>query len=129
VSKSEAPADNRALVCIVADDIAIRESLSSLLRSVGLNLEIFSSIEEFLTNAHLEALGCLIVDVEPGITDLGLQQELFRREIEILTIFLTGYDDIPIAVGPAKLDAVECLTKPVDDDYLLETVWNGLGVT
>jgi FixJ family two-component response regulator len=126
VSESDARADTSALVCIVADDISIRESLSSLLRSAGLSLEIFSSTEEFLTNAHLEALGCLIVDVQPGITDLGLQQELFRHEIEIATIFLTGYDDIPIALGAAKRGAVECLTKPLDDDYLLETVWSAV---
>jgi FixJ family two-component response regulator len=127
VSETEVPADNRPLVCIVDDDISIRESLSSLFRSVGLNVEIFPSAEEFLTNAQFEALGCLIVDVQlPGITGLALLQELAAREIEVATIFLTGYDDIPIAVGAAKPGAVECLAKPLDDAYLLETVWSAI---
>jgi FixJ family two-component response regulator len=124
VSESDAPAGTHALVCIVADDISIRESLSSLFRSAGLNVEIFPSAEEFLTNAHFEALGCVIVDVLlPGITGLDLQQGLAAREIEVPIIFLFGYDDNPIAFG-AKPGAVECLTKPLADDYLLETVWS-----
>ena len=126
MNQSDALVHTCALVCIVADDIAIRESLSSLLRSTGLNLETFSSTQEFFSNAHWEALGCLIVDLPLGLTGLGLRQELFRREIEILTIFLTGDDDIPIPVGARKRDAVECLTKPLDVGYLLETVWSAI---
>jgi len=121
------PNNDRPLVCVVADHISIRESLSSLFRSAGLHVEIFSSAEEFLSNAQLEALRCLIIDIQlPGITGLGLQQELVRREIRIPTIFLTGYDEIPVAVGAAKRGAVECLSKPLDDDYLLEIVWGAV---
>jgi FixJ family two-component response regulator len=126
MSGSILPKNSRPLVCIVADDISIRESLSSLLRSAGLNVEIFSSAEEFLSSAHFEALGCLIVDVQPGVAGLDLQQELVRRQIKIPTIFLTGYDDSSSEVGAAKPGAVECFTKPLDDEYLLETVWSAI---
>lgn len=62
MSSSELPNDNRPLVCIVDDDLSIRESLSSLFRSAGLKVETFPSAEEFLSNAHFEALKCLILD-------------------------------------------------------------------
>ena len=127
MGKSILPNNNRPLVCIVADHISIRESLSSLFRSAGLSVEIFLSIEEFLTNAQFEAPRCLVVDAQlPTITGLGLQQELAVHEIKIPTIFLTGYDDTPIAAGAATLGAVEFLTKPFDDDCLLETVWSAI---
>ncbi|MBV8274477.1 MAG: sigma-54-dependent Fis family transcriptional regulator [Verrucomicrobia bacterium] len=114
--------DNRPLVCVVDDELSIRESLSSLLRSAGLNVETFSSAEEFLTNARFEALSCLLVDVQlPGITGLDLQQKLLISEIKVPIIFLTGHGDVPIAVRAVKARAVEFLTKPFDDEYLLET--------
>jgi DNA-binding NtrC family response regulator len=123
VSESHLANDNRPLVCVVDDELSIRESLSSLLRSAGLKVETFSSAEDFLTNARFEALSCLVVDVQlPGITGLDLQQKLVTTEIKIPVIFLTGHGDIPIAVRAVKAGAVEFLTKPFDDEYLLETI-------
>ena len=123
MSGSDLTNDNRPLVCIVDDDSSIQESLSSLFRSAGLSVETFPSAEVFLTKARMEDLRCLILDVRlPGITGLDLQQELVRREIKVPIIFLTGYGDIPIAVRAAKAGAVEFLTKPLDDEYLLQTV-------
>jgi DNA-binding NtrC family response regulator len=123
VSSSDLPNDNRPLVCIVDDDLSIQESLSSLFRSAGLKVEIFPSAEEFLSNAQFEALKCLILDVQlSGINGLDLQQKLVTREIKIPIIFLSGHGDIPIAVRAVKTGAVEFLTKPLDDEFLLETV-------
>jgi DNA-binding NtrC family response regulator len=115
--------ENSPLVCLIDDDLSVRESLSNLLRSAGLNVETFSSAEEFLVGARFEALGCLLVDVQlPGITGLDLQQRLLSSEIKIPIIFLTGHGDIPIAVRAVKAGALEFLTKPFDDEYLLETI-------
>jgi DNA-binding NtrC family response regulator len=123
VSGSDLPNHNRPLVCVVDDELSIRESLSSLLRSARLNVETFASAEEFLNNARFEALSCLVVDVQlPGITGLDLQQKLITSEIKIPIIFLTGHGDIPVAVQAVKAGAVEFLTKPFDDEYLLETI-------
>jgi DNA-binding NtrC family response regulator len=123
VSSSDLPNDNRPLVCIVDDDLSIRESLSSLFRSAGLKVETFPSAEEFLSNARFEALRCLILDVQlSGINGLDLQQKLVTQEIKIPIIFLSGYGDIPLAVRAVKAGAVEFLTKPLDDEFLLETV-------
>jgi DNA-binding NtrC family response regulator len=115
--------ENSPLVCLIDDDLSVRESLSNLLRSAGLNVETFSSAEEFLAGARFEALSCLLVDVQlPGITGLDLQQKLLSSEIKIPIIFLTGHGDIPIAVRAVKAGALEFLTKPFDDEYLLETI-------
>ena len=115
--------ENSPLVCLIDDDLSVRESLSNLLRSAGLNIETFSSAEEFLASARLEALACLLVDVRlPGITGLDLQQRLLSSEIKIPIIFLTGHGDIPVAVRAVKAGALEFLTKPFDDEYLLETI-------
>jgi len=115
--------ENSPLVCLIDDDLSVRESLSNLLRSAGLNIETFSSAEEFLASARLEALACLLVDVQlPGITGLDLQQRLLSSEIKIPIIFLTGHGDIPVAVRAVKAGALEFLTKPFDDEYLLETI-------
>ena len=123
MSGSNLPNDNRPLVCVVDDELSIRESLSSLLRSAGLNVQTFPSAEEFLSNARFEALRCLMLDVQlPGITGLDLQQKLVTREIKIPIIFLTGHGDIPMSVRAVKAGAVEFLTKPFDDEYLLEAV-------
>jgi FixJ family two-component response regulator len=127
MSGNTLPKNNRPLVCVVAEDLSIREGLSSFFRSAGLNVEIFPSAEEFLTTAQFKAVRCLIVDVQLAeISVVDLQQQLATREIEIPTIFLTGYEDIRIAVGEAKFGAVEVLTKPLDGDYLLETVWSAI---
>ena len=112
--------ENSPLVCLIDDDLSVRESLSNLLRSAGLNIETFSSAEEFLASARLEALACLLVDVQlPGITGLDLQQRLLSSEIKIPIIFLTGHGDIPVAVRAVKAGALEFLTKPFDNTVFL----------
>jgi DNA-binding NtrC family response regulator len=117
------PNENGPLVCVVDDDLSIRESLSRLLRSAGLNVQTFTSGQEFLTNPPPQVPGCLILDVRlPGITGFDLQQELVAKHLHIPTIFLTGHGDIPMSVRAVKAGAMEFLTKPCDDDYLLEAV-------
>ena len=115
--------ENNPLVCVIDDESSIRESLSILLRSAGLKVQAFSSAQEFLASAPLAALSCLVLDVRlPGISGLDLQQELVSKDIQIPIIFLTGHGDIPMSVRAIKAGAIEFLTKPFDDEYLLEAI-------
>ena len=111
------------LVCIVDDELSIRESLSDLLESMGLNVQAFASAQEFLTRSPIEAVGCLVLDVQlPGISGLDLQQELCRSGAEVPIVFMTGYGDIPTSVRAIKAGAIEFLTKPFRDQDLLNAV-------
>jgi DNA-binding NtrC family response regulator len=115
--------ENNPLICVIDDESVIRESLSFLLRSAGRKVQAFSSAQEFLTNPPVEALGCLVVDVQlPGISGLDLQQELARRDAQIPIIFMTGYGDIPMSVRAMKAGAIEFLTKPFGDEDLLSAI-------
>jgi DNA-binding NtrC family response regulator len=123
VKASYQPNENGPLVCVIDDDLSIRESLSSLLRSAGLRVQTFTSAQEFLTDPPIQAPGCLILDVQlPGVTGLDLQQELVTKDIQIPIIFLTGHGDIPTSVRAVKAGALEFLTKPFDEEYLLEAI-------
>ncbi|MGA8476919.1 MAG: sigma-54 dependent transcriptional regulator [Chthoniobacterales bacterium] len=115
--------ENNPLVCVIDDESSIRESLSSLLRSAGLKVQAFSSAQEFLASATRDALSCLVLDVQlPGISGLDLQQELASGDAQIPIIFITGHGDIPMSVRAIKAGALEFLTKPFDDEYLLEAI-------
>ena len=127
MNASNRPNENRPLVCIVDDDLSIRESLSSLLRSAGLKVQTFTSAQEFLTSPLGQAPACLVLDVQlPGISGLDLQQQLVTNDIQIPIIFLTGHGDIPTSVRAVKAGALEFLTKPFDDEHLLETIRNAV---
>jgi FixJ family two-component response regulator len=116
--KSTAPT-----VFVVDDDASIREALSSLIRSIDLHVETFSSAQEFLQHKRPEAPGCLVLDVRlPGLSGLDLQRELVRANNTIPIIFITGHGDIPMSVRAMKAGAVEFLTKPFRDQELLEAI-------
>jgi DNA-binding NtrC family response regulator len=107
----------------VDDDVSIRESLASLIRSAGLTVETFASAQEFLTRSRTALPSCLILDVKlPGVSGLDLQQELSKANVPIPIIFLTGYGDIPTSVRAMKSGALEFFTKPFDDEALLAAV-------
>lgn len=116
-----------APVCVVDDDVSIRESVEGLLRVEGLRVETYCSAREFLARASAERPGCLVLDVElPGLSGLELQRELFRSESHIPIIFLTGHGDIPMSVRAIKAGAFEFLTKPFDPEDLLDAIQEGL---
>ena len=111
------------IVLVVDDDAAIREALSSLIRSVGLNVETFSSAQEFLKRQRPEVPACLVLDVRmPGLSGLDLQRELGMAKNGIPVIFITGHGDIPMSVRAMKAGAVEFLTKPFRDQELLDAI-------
>ena len=117
----------RGVVFVIDDDVATRESLQGLLRSVGLEVHAFSSAREFLEFKMTDAPGCLVLDVRlPGKSGLDLQHELSRSNIHLPIIFITGYGDIPMTVRAMKAGAVEFLAKPFRGQDLLDAVWLAL---
>jgi FixJ family two-component response regulator len=114
--------DVKALVFVVDDDISVRESLELLIKSAGWTPETFASAREFLARPRATVPSCLVLDVSlPGLNGLELQQQLAER-IDMPIIFITGYGDIPMSVRAMKAGAVEFLTKPFQDDVLLEAI-------
>ena len=115
------------LVYVVDDDASVREALSSLIRSVGMRVEVFASAQEFLAHPQTDAPSCLVLDVQlPGLSGLDLQQELAKADIQIPIIFLTGHGDIPTSVRAIKAGALEFLTKPFNDEDLLDAIQQGI---
>ncbi len=115
------------MVFVIDDDESIRESLKSLMRSVGLGVETFSSAQEFLQSTLPDVPACLILDVRmPGLSGLDLQRALAEANIHIPIIFITGHGDIPMSVRAMKAGAVEFLTKPFRDQDLLDAIQQAL---
>lgn len=118
---------NTALVYVVDDDASVREGAGSLIRSAGLQAETFASAQEFLASPRAEVPSCLLLDVKlPGLSGLDLQQELAKANVQIPIVFLTGHGDIPTTVRAIKAGAQEFLTKPCDDEALLDAIHRGI---
>lgn len=114
-------------VIVVDDDPSVREALDSLLRSVGLAVRQYGSVQAFLEAKLPEGPCCLVLDVRlPGQSGLDLQDELARAGIRPPIIFITGHGDIPMTVRAMKAGAVEFLVKPFRDQDLLDAVGVGL---
>jgi FixJ family two-component response regulator len=110
-------------VIVVDDDPEVRESLVSLLRSVGLQVRALASVPEFLQHGRPDGPACLVLDIRlPGRSGLDLQRELTESSIRVPIIFITGYGDVPTTVQAMKAGAVEFLTKPFSDDALLNAL-------
>jgi FixJ family two-component response regulator len=115
------------IVYVLDDDASIRDALKSLIRAVGLRVELFASPLEFLQGRRPDAPGCLVLDVRlPGKNGLDFQRELVEAEIHVPIVFITGHGDIPMSVRAMKAGAVEFLTKPFRDQDLLDAIQVGL---
>jgi FixJ family two-component response regulator len=111
------------MVFVVDDDASVRGAVSNLIRSVGFQVQAFTSAQEFLASTRPDTPCCLILDVRlPQISGLDIQAELTKAEIHIPIIFVTGHGDIPMSVKAMKAGAVEFLTKPFRDQDLLDAV-------
>lgn len=117
-----------ALISVVDDDIWVRESLDSLIRSVGQEVRMFASAEEFLSSAHSRKVDCLISDVRlPGISGIELHRQLLSRNCKLPVIFITAHASDESARAEAASDwTVAYLTKPFSDDELLGAVESAL---
>ena len=120
--------EDKPFVFVIDDDLSIRESLKSLIRSAGLNVRTFASAQEFLASPRPDPASCLVLDVQlPGLSGLDLQQELAKIDVQIPIIFITGYGDIPMSVRAMKAGALEFLTKPFRNQDLLDAIQQALG--
>ncbi|WP_192499058.1 response regulator transcription factor [Skermanella pratensis] len=117
----------QSVVFVVDDDPSVRESIRSLLRSVGHSVQAFDTTQAFMLGERLDVPGCLILDVRlPGSSGLELQRELAGSGISIPIVFITGHGDIPMSVAAMKAGALEFLTKPFRDQDLLDAVHRGI---
>jgi FixJ family two-component response regulator len=111
------------LVSIVDDDESMRVALHGLLKAVGLPSQAFASAETFLESGQQHETACLIADIRmPGISGLELQARLKAERCKIPTIFITAHGDSEMRMQALRAGAVEFLTKPFDDEMLLESV-------
>jgi len=113
----------RPTVVVIDDDHEIREALQGLLRSVGLRVELFGSVQEFLDSARPDLPGCLVLDVRlPGRSGLDFHDDLVKAKVHLPVIFISGHADVPMSVRAMKAGAVEFLTKPVRHQDLLDAI-------
>lgn len=125
-SRATPPPDD-PVVLIVDDDPSLRDALSSLLRSVGLRVEVFGSAPEMLEAPLPDVASCLVLDIRlPKRSGLDFQNELIKASIKIPIIFITAHGDVPMSVRAMKAGAVDFLTKPFRDQDLLDAVANAL---
>ena len=114
-------------VFIIDDDASVCKSLSRLLRAAGHETETFTSAEQFLKREHDPGVGCIILDVRmPGLSGMDLQDDLNKADCSMPIIFITGHGNIPMSVQAMKKGAVDFLTKPFDDEELLQAVESAL---
>jgi FixJ family two-component response regulator len=117
----------QSVVFIIDDDPSMRESLESLLRSIGHAAQAFGSTQEFLLSERPDVPGCLVLDVRlPERSGLEFQRELTRSGIELPIVFITGHGDIPMSVTAMKAGAIEFLTKPFREQDFLDAVHRGI---
>jgi FixJ family two-component response regulator len=115
------------IVFVVDDDAGMRASIAGLLKSAGLRSQCFGAAEEFLRSHRPDVPSCLVLDVSlPGINGLDFQNKLADAGVQIPIIFITGHGDIPMTVKAMKSGAVEFLTKPFDDQDLLDAIQQAL---
>jgi FixJ family two-component response regulator len=117
----------KAVVHVVDDDASFRASLVRLLRANGLAAEGYDSAPDFLRRRRPDGAGCVVLDVRmPGVSGLGLQEELAAEDCAMPVIFLTGHGDVPTSVRAMKKGAVDFLTKPVDEEIVLAAIRHAL---
>jgi len=116
-----------AKVFVVDDDVSVCVALSRLIRTAGLHVETFGTAAECLSADRLKDADCLVLDVHlPDLSGLELQAKLTELGLELPIVFITGRGDIPMSVRAMKAGALEFLTKPFDDQQLLDAIEQGI---
>jgi len=119
--------ETEAIVYVIDDDAQTRDALKNLMRSVGLQVEVFASAQDFLRSKRPDVPACLVLDVRlRGLSGLDLQKRMAEAKIEVPIIFITGYGDVPMTVQAMKAGAVEFLTKPFRNQELLDAIQQAL---
>lgn len=115
--------DEEPTVVVIDDDQDIREALDGLLRSVGLRVELYASVQEFRGRDRADRPGCLVLDVRlPGMSGLDFHDDLVKSNVHLPVVFISGHADVPMSVRAMKAGAVEFLTKPVRQQDLLDAI-------
>ena len=128
----ESPSDrgnssNDSIVFVVDDDPIVRGAISTLLMSVGRQVQLFESATDLLQSSFPAVPSCLVLDIRlRGLSGLDLQAELTNAGLPIPIIFITGHGDIPMSVRAMKAGAIDFLTKPFRDQDLLDAVTGAL---
>ena len=116
-----------AIVYVIDDDEAVRDSLRMLLGSVDLSHQVFASAHEFLDAYDPARHACLVSDIRmPGLSGLELQERLAEQHAEIPIIFITGHGDVPMAVSAMKSGALDFVQKPFRDQDLIDLIHKAL---
>ena len=115
--------EHAPIVFVVDDDPSVRRSIKCLIGTVGLQVELFGSAQEFLASRRPNVPSCLVLDIRlPGISGLALQRQLAEANVQIPIIFITAHSDVPMTVRAMKAGAVEFLTKPFREQDLLDAI-------
>jgi len=118
-----AKSQQKPIVFVVDDDISVRESLELLIKFAGWQPETFASAGAFLEHPRTTMPNCLVLDISlPDLNGLELQKLIASERTDMPIIFITGHGDVPITVQAMKGGAVEFLTKPFDDEVLLNAI-------
>lgn len=118
---------DNAMVYLVDDEFAIRDSLSLLIEVAGFNIKSFASAQEFLSSYDPERPGCLLLDVRmPTMSGLELQEELTHRDISLPIIFISGHAEIADSAKAFRAGAIDFLEKPFENSVLLERIEEGI---
>ncbi|GAB7526333.1 response regulator transcription factor [Paraburkholderia sp. 2C] len=113
----------RAIVYVIDDDDSVREAIGALLRSVGMQVETFSSAHEFFAYDMPDVPACLILDVRlRGQSGLVVQEQIAAQQMRIPIVFMTAHGDIAMSVKAMKAGAADFLAKPFRDQDLLDAV-------
>ena len=116
-----------AIVHVIDDDEAVRQSIEFLLRTAGVVARTYESASAFLSALPMIDSGCIITDVRmPGISGIDLLRRLGEMQFKIPVIVITGHGDVPLAVEAMKIGAVDFFEKPYDDELLLGSVRSAL---
>jgi len=115
-------------VAVVDDDLSVRESLQSLIRSAGLRVQVFASAEQFLTSSDPSDANCLVLDVRmPGMSGTELHRHLLSRGYKIPVIFITAHASDQETREQALSDgALAYLIKPLHKSELLDAIFTAL---
>jgi two-component system, LuxR family, response regulator FixJ len=118
---------DKPIVHVIDDDEAVRQSLSFLLGTAGIDAQTHDSAAAFLSVAPGIKAGCVITDVRmPGLSGIDLLRELRALGRPLPVIVITGHGDVPLAVEAMKMGAMDFLEKPFDDEVLLASVRSAL---
>src|SRR5207249_475812 len=119
--------EEQPIVFVIDDDPSVRDAITDLLQSVGVEVKAFRSAQEFLQSKRPDAPGCIVLDVRlPGASGLEFQGTLSKSNIHLPIIFISGHGDIPMSVHAMKSGAIEFLTKPLREQELLDAIQTGI---